>query len=148
MKDLVKAVGDMATNIPENLFEFGITLLKKRRSMKITYEEFLRECTYFMLRCGFSELKHRVLPTRPQALLDYDEKVNEAKAFGRMYEAKDSFWRQKIIQSYIQQKYMVIQENASNLSWLKENFTRLEKYGDKHNAQIIRNRIQEFEEEL
>ena len=148
-EDIGQVLEHWGQSIPEKDFNFGINLFwklvgnKKRGITKsIDLPEFLKECTYFMLKCGFDELKPKPLPTRPEKLLSYDI----SKAHDKTYEVKDSFWQDFEIRDYLEQKWKVVQHNMGNKAWLKENLTRLEQYGDVHYAQIVRNRIQEFEE--
>jgi len=143
MKDtILKSLKHWGHKIPEQDFNAGISLLYKRFEDKITEAEFLKECTYFMLRCKFDELKPKPLPTRPEKLLNY----RESKRRDRSYEVRTSFWSDYEIRDYLDQKWKIIQHNMGNKAWLQENLTRLEQYGDPVNTVKVRNRIQEFEE--
>lgn len=146
MKGLGQLLEHWGANIPEKDFNFGIRLFynrcPKQGEPKISLEEFIKESVYFLLQSSFSEMKPRLYPTKPRRLQDYDTR----KATDEDFEIKDSFWRQPEIQSYICQKSRIEHQNKSNLYWLKWLLRQLERYGDVHYAQIVRSRIQEFED--
>jgi hypothetical protein len=128
-------------SISDKDIDFGNRLIAKLYAGAITKDEFLRECTYFTLRCGFDELKPHQMPTKPIALRKFEELPEREKK-----KAREITFDEPEVRNYLAQKNAVIRRNSSNLKWLKENLSRLESYGDPHYSEMVRTRIQDFEE--
>ena len=132
--------------IKEEYLKFGDRLLnrltaKKSDPQKIDLKEFLRECTYLALKCGFDEIRPYSLPTKPDVLFDYEhlEKVEQAKIRKKIFE-------EDRVKEYLKQKWGIKLQNKSNKIWLKELLGRLEEYGDPVNTARVRQRLYEFED--
>lgn len=125
--------------IPETHLIAGKNLLK-RLMFKISLQEFLKECTYLMLDCGFSELRPLPLPFKPAVLYKFEalEPEEQKKTKGKVCEDKR-------VSNYFEEAYAIRMKNKSTALWLKENLERLREYGDTNNAMRVSSRLKEFE---
>ena len=98
----------------ENPIEYKNKLLAKYDSKQITLEELQKECAYWYLDC-FNEIVVRPYPTPPHryseyASMDYAEKK----------EVPNAFWFLPEIKNYLDAKFLVKNENKSQISRMKE----------------------------
>jgi len=138
-KTINRVMTQMAQNIPEKVFNLGVSIRKDYFEGRITKDEFLKQCTYLMLNCGFEELYPKTLPERPQELLEYDMLSIEKKM-----KIKPEFWSSLDIQNYCVQKMRIISQAISDKKWLNENLKRLKKYNDEENVQILKDRFRKY----
>jgi hypothetical protein len=90
-------------------------LLNDLRNKIITYDDFLKETSYWHLEY-LEEYRYRPAPTKPQEVVDFLDRVKD----NPHYEAKQEFWRIPHIAFYIIQSLKIEGENRGNYSRLIE----------------------------
>jgi len=134
MKISGKTLSHWGANIPKKDFNLGIGLFRQLISKKINMDEFLKECTYWLLNSGLDDLRPKPLPSEP---IEYREYQQEKK-HNRRVQMTEGFWKQPVIVSYIAQKERIINHNHTQKNRIKEHLKRLEEYGDVSNADKLR----------
>ena len=98
----------------EDPIKYKNSLLGKFHSKQITLDELNKECAYWYLDC-FEEISIKAYPTQPNRYrdyvsMDYDEKK----------EVPRTFWLLNDIKDYLDQKFLIKNENKASHERLKE----------------------------
>jgi len=102
---------EIKTILPNN--ERMKALLKELNCGGLTMAEFEKECAYWLISC--EGLKPKLLPTKPQKMMDYEQMVGVDKIKVPM-----SFWRKGDIYSYLETYQHIKNRNKGILDKLKE----------------------------
>jgi hypothetical protein len=93
-------------------------LLAKLDNKEITLDQFLTDCAYWALRCGFDELMPKILPSRPdtEAFMEF-ERLSEVK---RAKLDPKYFLDHPEINEYWAQRKQIEATNRHTLAWLND----------------------------
>ena len=109
MNDITSIVKDM------RLLKQSRKLLDDLDKDRITYKDFLSECSYWGIKY-LDFYRFKPMPNKPQEILEYLQRVR----VNPNYEARGEFWRLPHISLYIQESVKIIGENLGNIGRLKE----------------------------